>query len=127
MAAGALLVVRSGNDSDVSPSQLELALRHLLTNVLSVRPRFKEFLIGVPCMMLVSALLVAHRRAVGWLLALGIGVGLGDVIDTFSHVHTPLAISLLRIFNGVVIGIAIGALLVWIYRSRIAARAALVR
>ncbi len=127
VAAGALLVVRSGNDSDVSPSQLELALRHLLTNVLSVRPRFKEFLIGVPCMMLVSALLVAHRRAVGWLLALGIGVGLGDVIDTFSHVHTPLAISLLRIFNGVVIGIAIGALLVWIYRSRIAARAALVR
>lgn len=127
VAAGALLVARSGNDSDVSPSHLELTLRHVLTSVLSVRPRFKEFLVGVPCMMLVSALVLAHRRAVGWLLALGIGVGLGDVIDTFSHLHTPLAISLLRIVNGLLIGMLIGALLVWIYRSRVAARAVAVR
>ncbi|MGB8519570.1 MAG: DUF5693 family protein, partial [Candidatus Tumulicola sp.] len=127
VAAGALLVVRSGNDSDVSPSQFELVLRHALTSVLSVRPRFKEFLIGVPCMMLVSALVVAHRRIVGWLLALGAGVGLGDVIDTFSHLHTPLGISLLRVFNGLVVGVVIGALLVWIYRVRIAARALAVR
>ncbi|MGA8532704.1 MAG: DUF5693 family protein, partial [Candidatus Tumulicola sp.] len=82
VAAAALLVVRSGNDSDISPSQFELALRHVLTVVLSVRPRFKEFLVGVPCLMLVPALLGAHRRAIGWLLSLGIGVGIGDVIDT---------------------------------------------
>ena len=127
VAAGALLVVRSGNDSDVSPSQFELVLRHALTSVLSVRPRFKEFLIGVPFMMLVPALIVAHRRIVGWVLALGAGVGLGDVIDTFSHLHTPLGISLLRVFNGLVVGVVIGALLVWIYRVRIAARALAVR
>ena len=47
VAAGALMLVRSGNESDVSPSAFELALRHSLTAVLSVRPRFKEFLIGV--------------------------------------------------------------------------------
>ena len=119
VAGAVLLVMRSGNDSDVSPSQFEMALRHILTNVLSVRPRFKEFLIGVPCMMLVPALLAIHRRAVGWLLAIGIGVGIGDVIDTFSHLHTPLEISALRIVNGVVVGAVIGALLVWIYRSRV--------
>ena len=90
---GPVLVMRSGNDSDVSPSQFELSLRHLLTHVLSVRPRFKEFLVGVPCMMLIGALLPAHRRFAGWLLALGTGVGIGDVIDTFSHLHTPLLIS----------------------------------
>ncbi|MEO6834298.1 MAG: DUF5693 family protein [Candidatus Tumulicola sp.] len=122
VAAAALLVMRSGNDSDISPSQLELTLRHVLTNVLSVRPRFKEFLVGFPCMMLVPALIAAHRRAIGWLLALGIGVGLGDVIDTFSHLHTPLTVSLLRIFNGLVVGIAIGAVVVWIYRAQIATR-----
>ncbi len=116
VAGAALLLMRSGNDSDISPSQFELALRHVLTSVLSVRPRFKEFLIGVPCLMLVPALLASHRRAVGWLLALGIGVGIGDVIDTFSHLHTPLAISALRVFNDLVVGMAIGALLVWIYR-----------
>ena len=104
VALGALMLVRSGNESDISPSPFELTLRHALTHVLSVRPRFKEFLIGFPCMMLLPALLAAHRRAIGWLLALGIGVGVGDVIDTFSHLHTPLEISLLRVVNGLVIG-----------------------
>jgi hypothetical protein len=119
VAAGALLLVRSGNDSEISPSPIELALRHLLTAVLTVRPRFKEFLIGVPCLMLLPALLPPHRRAIGWLLALGIGVGVGDVIDTFSHLHTPLEISLLRIVNGVAVGALIGVLLIWIYRRRV--------
>lgn len=116
VALGALMLVRSGNDSDVSPSSFELALRHLLTHVLSVRPRFKEFLIGFPAMMLLPALLPAHRRAVGWLLALGIGVGIGDVIDTFSHLHTPIEVSVLRIVNGLVIGAIIGMIAIWIYR-----------
>jgi hypothetical protein len=116
VAAGALMLVRSGNESDVSPSSFELALRHGLTAVLSVRPRFKEFLIGFPAMMLLPALLPLHRRAIGWLLALAIGVGIGDVIDTFSHLHTPLEISLLRVINGLIIGGVVGALLIWIYR-----------
>ena len=116
VAAGALMLVRSGNDSEVSPSAFELGLRHLLTATLSVRPRFKEFLIGFPCLMVLPALLLAHRRAVGWLLALGIGVGIGDVIDTFSHLHTPLEISILRVLNGLIVGAIIGAAIVWIYR-----------
>ena len=124
VALGALMIARSGNDSDISPSPLELSLRHALTHVLSVRPRFKEFLIGFPCMMIVPALLPLHRRAVGWLLALGIGVGVGDVIDTFSHLHTPIEVSLLRIVNGLVVGALVGALVVWIYRRWIYRRAA---
>ncbi len=116
IAAGALLVMRSGNTSDVQPSSFELAMRHVLSNVLSVRPRTKEFLIGAPLLMLAPALLSQHRRAVGWLLALGIGVGIGDVIDTFSHLHTPVIISLQRIGNGVIIGAIVGILAIWIYR-----------
>jgi hypothetical protein len=116
VAAGVLLVMRSGNESDVSPSQIELTLRHVLTSVLSVRPRFKEFLIGFPCMMLVPALLPLHRRGVGWLLALGIGVGIGDVVDTFSHLHTPLAVSVLRVFNGLWVGAIVGIVVIWLYR-----------
>ena len=117
VAAGVLLVMRSGNDSDISPSQFELSLRHLLTHVLSVRPRFKLFLFGAPSMMLIAALLPAHRRAVGWLLALAAGVGIGDVIDTFCHLHTPLLISATRIGIGAVIGVLIGAVAIWLYRA----------
>ncbi len=116
IAAGALLVMRSGNTSDVQPSNIELAMRHVLAHVLSVRPRTKEFLVGAPLLMLTPALFIPHRRWVGWLLALGIGVGIGDVIDTFSHLHTPLVISLQRIGNGVVIGALVGILAIWIYR-----------
>jgi len=116
VAAGVLLIMRSGNESDISPSQTELTLRHFLTHVMSVRPRFKEFLVGVPCLMLVPAMLAAHRRAIGWVLALGTGVGIGDVIDTFSHLHTPLTISMLRIFNDLLVGVAIGVLAIWLYR-----------
>jgi len=116
VAAGAVMLVRSGNEGDIAPSPLELSLRHLLTHVLSVRPRFKEFLIGFPAMMLLPALLSRHRRAVGWLLALAIGVGVGDVIDTFSHLHTPVSISLLRIVNGLIVGGIIGAAAIAAYR-----------
>jgi hypothetical protein len=115
-AAAALLVMRSGNESEIAPSHAELMLRHALETALSVRPRLKEFLVGYPAMMLVPVLKPLHRRYAGWLLALGAGVGIGDIIDTFSHLHTPLAISILRIFNGLWIGAAIGAIVIWLYR-----------
>jgi hypothetical protein len=91
-------------------------LRQVLTNVMEVRPRLKEFAIGYPSLMVLPALTLAHRRVVGWLFALGIGVGFGDVIDTFSHLHTALLISLQRIGNGLILGIAIGIVAIWIYR-----------
>ena len=120
IAAGALLLMRSGNQSDIAPSQFELFVRHSLATVLSVRPRSKEFAIGFPAMMLLPALLVTHRRAAGWLFALAIGVGIGDVVDTYSHLHTPIVISLWRTFNGLVLGIVIGVALIAIYRAVVA-------
>ncbi|MBC5816433.1 MAG: hypothetical protein GIW97_07820 [Candidatus Eremiobacteraeota bacterium] len=116
LAAGALVLMRSGNQSDISPSAFELSLRSGLTTVLSVRPRFKEFLVGFPLMMLLPTLVLAHRRALGWLFAIGIGIGIGDLVDTFSHLHTPVYISVIRVLLGAIIGCAIGAALVAIYR-----------
>ncbi len=116
-AAFAFLIMRSGNQSDIAPSALELSLRHGLTSILNVRPRFKLFLVGVPFLMLLPALTIAHRRAVGALLALCAGVGIGDIIDTFSHLHTALSVSLLRVFNGIWVGAIIGIVLIVIYRA----------
>jgi uncharacterized integral membrane protein len=116
LGAGFLILARSGNQSDIAPSGLELALRAHLTTLLQVRPRFKEFVAGFPALMLVSALLPADRVRWGWLFALAIGLGLADVVDTFSHLHTPLAISLLRVVNGALIGIVVGAVAIVAYR-----------
>ncbi|MBV8726420.1 MAG: hypothetical protein JO233_01435, partial [Candidatus Eremiobacteraeota bacterium] len=35
----------------------------------------------------------------------------------FSHLHTPVVVSLLRVFNGAVIGCIIGALAIVVYRA----------
>lgn len=116
LGAGYLVLVRSGNQSDIAPSSIELALRAHLTTLLQVRPRFKEFVVGFPALMLAGALLPSDRARWGWLFALAIGVGLGDVVDTFSHLHTGLGVSLLRLVNGAVIGAVLGAIAVVAYR-----------
>ncbi|HKU68526.1 MAG TPA: DUF5693 family protein [Candidatus Baltobacteraceae bacterium] len=116
LGAGALVLMRSGNQSDIAPSALELSLRHHLTVLLSVRPRFKEFVVGFPLLMLLPALCRADRRAIGIILTLGIGIDIGDIIDTFSHLHTPLLISFVRVIYGLVIGAIIGAIAIAIYR-----------
>jgi len=115
-AVAYVYISRSGNTSDISPSAFELALRSNLTALLGVRPRFKEFAIGFPLMMLLPALRLEHKRIVGWLFAVGIAVGTSDVADTFSHLHTPLFASMLRVFNGALLGIVLGALAIAIYR-----------
>lgn len=117
LVAGAYLVLqRSGNQSDIAPSALELALRSHLTTILQVRPRFKEFVVAWPALMLVPALNAVDRRRWGWLFVLAAGMGLGDVIDTFSHLHTPLLVGVERVVNGGVLGAVLGAIAVFVYR-----------
>jgi len=106
---------RSGNQTDIAPSDLELSVRSQLTYLLQVRPRFKD-MIGFPALMLLPALVAVDRRRWGWLFVVAIGVGLSDLIDTFSHLHTALAISALRVLNGAGIGALAGAVAIAVYR-----------
>jgi hypothetical protein len=116
VAAAYLVLERSGNQSDIAPSSFELALRSHLTSILQVRPRFKEFVVAWPALMLVPALIPVDLRRWGWILVLAIGVGLGDLIDTFSHLHTPLLIGAERVVNGGVLGALIGLAVIFVYR-----------
>jgi hypothetical protein len=122
-AVAAFLVMRSGNQPDIGVSGLELNVRGALTQLMGARPRFKEFLIGYPPIFLLAALTPAHRRFAGWLLVLFAAVGLADVLDTFSHIHTSLSVGLLRTINGAVLGAAIGVVVQWIYRRFVRPRA----
>lgn len=103
-AGAALLLVRSGNQPDVGVSGFETHLRGFLTTLVGARPRFKEFLLGFPALMLLPTLAPAARRSAGWLIVLLAGIALADVIDTFSHIHTPLLITFVRVFNGLLFG-----------------------
>jgi hypothetical protein len=66
--------------------------------------------------MLLPALIPIDRKRFGWLFALALGAGLGDLIDTFSHIHTPLLVSAERVMNGAVLGILIGIAVIFAYR-----------
>ena len=43
-------------------------------------------------------------------------MGLGDLIDTFSHLHTPLLVGAERVINGGVLGALLGTVAIFVYR-----------
>lgn len=108
----ALMLVRSGNVTPVPPSDLELAVRSFLDKTLAVRPRTKEILLGHPALVLTLALLAAGWRRGLWLGMLLGAVGQVSLVNTFGHVHTPLWVSLLRVANGLWVGILVAGVLV---------------
>jgi hypothetical protein len=115
LAALAIALMRSGNESLVGIAGFEMKLRGLLEHVLYARPRFKEFAIGHPALMLAGAL--AAQRRPRWVIPfLLVGaVGQVSIVNTYEHLHTPLLLSLLRTFNGIWIGAAIGVIVILIF------------
>ncbi|HZJ08424.1 MAG TPA: DUF5693 family protein [Trueperaceae bacterium] len=112
MAVGVVLL-RRGNDPVIGVSQLELGLRQLLGEYFA-RPRFKE-LIGHP----LAVLGLGMRAWPGWLRALLLTGGViaqASVLNSFSHYHTPLSISLERTVAALIIGVVVGLLLLVVAR-----------
>lgn len=105
-----MLLARSGNDPGIGVSPLELRFRALLDVLMGVRPRTKEFLVGHPALLLGIGLVALQR--VRWalpLLLLG-AIGQVSLVNTFSHLHTPLSVSVLRTVNGLVAGFLVAIL-----------------
>lgn len=110
VAVAAVLVVllRRGNDPVIGVSQFELTLRSLLGEFVA-RPRFKE-LLGHPLAILALALPGWPAWLRGLLLTGGV-VAQASVLNSFSHYHTPLLISLERTAVALLVGIVVGAVL----------------
>lgn len=106
---GALFLVleRSGNLPAIPVARWEELLRERLEDWLTARPRFKEFLVGHPALVLWER---DHSLVQLGLLALGV-LGQASIINTFVHLHTPLMLSLWRTLNGLVLGLFIGVCL----------------
>lgn len=115
MAITAVVVMRSGNDTGVGASSLELHFRGLLDNAFLARPRTKEFLFGHP--LFIIAMITAARGERGWasLLLLGAAIGQASILNTFCHAHTPVLLSLLRTANGLWLGALFGIAAVVIF------------
>ncbi|GEM84478.1 DUF5693 family protein [Meiothermus hypogaeus] len=113
LAVVGLAVLRRGNDA--APSivpEWELQLRAFLQDVM-VRPRFKEIFAHA---LAPVALLLPWPTWLKNVLLVLVAVGMGSILNTFSHYHTPLSISFFRVLNGLLIGLAVGLVGVWVIR-----------
>ena len=104
LAALAMLVMRSGNEAVGAILPMEMELRAALDRFLGVRPRTKEIFVGHPLLMLAILLAIRRVRKGVWILfAVGV-IGQVSLLNTFCHVHTPLMLTVLRVFNGLWVG-----------------------
>lgn len=114
LLAGGLFVVlgflylRTGNDAGGAVSESERTLRVLLDRFLGVRPRFKEFMLAHPALVCAPFFASLTGFLPTLVLILLAGVGQAGIVDTFAHVHTPLAVSVTRVFLGVLFGAFVG-------------------
>ena len=108
VAALAVVVLRRGNDPVIGVTSFELGMRQLLGEYFA-RPRFKE-LIGHPLAFLALALPTLPAWSRGALLTVGV-VAQASILNSFSHYHTPLLVSLERSLVALVIGAAVGLVL----------------
>jgi hypothetical protein len=107
-------MMRTGNAGQVT--DMERWLRVWLEEVMGVRPRTKEFLFAHPLFILGSYLFITSRYRLGLGFIVLASIGQLSMIGTFAHLHTPLYISLLRVCNGLILGILVGVCLVAIWR-----------
>jgi hypothetical protein len=111
-AVGMYYLSRTGNEG--SASSIEMVLRNFLENTIGVRPRNKEFLFAHPLFIFGAYLCLRRHMAGLYLLILG-AIGQASAIGTFTHLHTPLWISFLRVLLGVGFGVIFGLALILVW------------
>lgn len=109
-----VFVARSGNFILPVPG-FEKQARVWLEIFLGVRPRTKEFLIGYPFLAIAGWCLLKNKTQFLWvLLAIGV-IGPISLINTFTHVHTPVVVSVTRSVSGLVLGLVIGGIITYLW------------
>lgn len=105
--AGVIYISRTGNTT-AELSAGEAGMRNFLNDVMGVRPRSKEFLIGYPLTLLLFWLGASRQN---WILTIPAVIGQVSLVNTYAHIHTALIMSLRRSLNGLALGIVLGLLL----------------
>lgn len=105
--AAAVYILRSGNFG-IGVPDIERTARSLLENMMLVRPRTKEFLIGYPALFLGAVYYLRGKKDLLWAFLVVGSVGPVSTINTFCHAHSPFLISVLRSFYGALLGLLVG-------------------
>ena len=111
-AFAGIYLIRSGNVTEISAT--ENLLRNTITNLMTERPRTKEFLIGWPSFILFLYYIKnTDIKLLQWAFSVGSSILFASVINSFCHVFTGAEIIYTRVINGVIVGafVCVGALI----------------
>jgi len=105
---GAYYIIRTGHDTAIEPSTLEMLFRNELEDVLLARPRNKEFLFAFPAVMLM--IYSCFRGFKIWRVIFGLCsvIGMTSIVNTFMHIRTPLYLGIARTAYSLCFGVIIG-------------------
>lgn len=108
LGLGYYYISRTGNESSVEVSNLEMLFRNMLEDHLIARPRNKEFLFAFPSVMMF--VYVSVRRFKLWPILFGLAavIGMTSPANTFMHIRSPLYLGLARTGYSLLFGILIG-------------------
>lgn len=113
LLAAFIYLARTGNFPLLPVPELEILFREYLEGFMVFRPRFKEFLVGHP-LFLLSMFFSSNRKVLPLLLLFG-SIGQLSIMNSFAHLHTPLLVTLWRTGAGLLLGIPIGLLLLFLF------------
>ena len=115
--AGIYYILRTGNFPILDIPAIEERFRVLLEDLLYVRPRFKEFLIGHPAFIIGLYFFKDIKKSLTlYFLGLLAVIGQLNMLNSFAHIHTPVLISLLRTIHGLWLGLILGLIAVVILK-----------
>jgi len=105
---GLVYIARTGHETTIQPSNLEMLFRNFLEYNFIARPRSKELLMAFP-----TVLAVAYFALKGWKqfifpFAAVVMIGLTSVVNTYSHLRAPLYLSTARTIYGAGLGAILG-------------------
>ncbi len=110
LAIGYVYIARTGHETNVQPSTFEMMARNILEERLLARPRIKEFLIASPALMAAIYFAKNKYKFLTFIAGLAAVMGQASIANTFSHLRTPIYLSVMRIVYSLGLGIVLGAI-----------------
>lgn len=114
LGAGVIYVARMGHETNIQPSMFEIFMRNVLDVICMARPRTKSFLLANPAIVLLIYMAYKKQKWTIFPLAFVAAIGQGDIVNTFSHLRTPIYLSTYRLFYEIIFGLFIGIAVVFI-------------
>ncbi len=109
-AVGIIYIARTGHETKIQPSSVEMLIRNALEMGLLARPRTKEMFIAFPALYILLNRFARKKQRGAFVLGFISMLGFTSVLNTFSHLRTPLYISIARTFYSLVFGLIIGSI-----------------